>query len=168
VGVSTVTVSASLATLARGSAISSCGTKGVGRLNPASKTINQYQSIRASFASVQVRQRAETLHNTSGLLLAHVDMRRNRGASGEQPTSGIVPSPETVFGNGRVLATDSRTPNPPHGHSFASSLDPITISEDKDEEELVRSQLIPSSPESLHGHDANFKPEVQLLLSPPT
>jgi hypothetical protein len=84
-------------------------------------------------------------------------MRRNRGASGQQPTSGVVTSPETVFGSGRVL--DGRTPKPPHCHSSASFLDPTAISED--EEELVLSQLIPSSPESPQGH-ASFQPEAQL------
>jgi hypothetical protein len=86
-------------------------------------------------------------------------MRRNSGASGQQPTSGVAPSPETIFGNGRIL--DSRTPNLPHVHSSASSLDLIAISED--EKELVRviSQLIPSSPGSPQGH---AKPEAHLSL----
>ncbi len=81
-------------------------------------------------------------------------MRRNNGASGQQRTSGVAPS---VFGNGRVL--HSQTPNLPLGHSSASSLDPMAMSED--EEELVISQLIPSSPKSPQRH-ASFKPEAQL------
>jgi hypothetical protein len=98
---------------------------------------------------VQVRQPE---HNTLSLLPVYVHMRRNGGASGQWPTSGAAPS---VFGNGRVL--DSQTPNPPHGHSSAFQ-DPMAMSED--EEELVISQLTPSSPGSPQGH-ASFESEAQ-------
>ena len=77
-------------------------------------------------------------------------MRRNR--------SGVGPCPETVFGNGPVLDSRTTRTNSPHGHSSASSLDPIATSDD--EEEFVISQLFPSSPGSPQGHPS-FKPEAQ-------
>jgi hypothetical protein len=86
-------------------------------------------------------------------------MGRKSRASGQQPKSGVVPSPEAVFGNGRVF--DSGTLNPPHGRSSGSSVDPISISDSEDEDELVVSQLIPSSPEPPQAH-ASFKPVAQL------
>jgi hypothetical protein len=96
-----------------------------------------------------------------GLSLVYVHMCRDSVVSSRQPTSGVVPSPETVFGNGRVLDT-SRTTNPPQGRSSASFLDPIATSED--EEELVISLHIPSSPGSPH-EDASFKPEARTSTS---
>ena len=87
-------------------------------------------------------------------------MCRDSGVSGRRPTSGVVSSSETIFGNRRAL--DSRTTNPPHGHSSTSFLDPIATSED--EEELVISLLIPSSPESPHER-ASFKPEARTSTS---
>ena len=76
--------------------------------------------------------------------------------SGQWPKSGVVPSPETVSGNGRVF--DSGTLNPPHGHSSGSSVNPISISDTEDEEELVASQLTPSSPKAQLSPLAHLKP----------
>ena len=90
-------------------------------------------------------------------------MRRNGGMPSEQPTSGVAPSPETIFANGRIL--DSRTPNLPHVHSSASSLDLIAISEDEIELVRVISQLIQYQALLDHLRDT-LNQKLIFLLSP--
>jgi hypothetical protein len=60
-----------------------------------------HASFTGFFGSVLNCARVQNPTYHFGLLLVYVHMRRNSGASGQQPTSGVVPSPETVFGNGR-------------------------------------------------------------------
>ena len=92
----------------------------------------------------------------------YAQMHRDSGASGatgQQPTSSVVPSTNTVPGNGRIL--DSKAQNAPPGHSTTSSPDPIaSISED--DQEIVVLKHIPGSPRE----HASFKSEA--VPTPPT
>jgi hypothetical protein len=73
----------------------------------------------------------------------YAQMRRDSGASGQQPTSSVIPSTNAIPGNGRIL--DSRSQNAPRGHKHTtSSPDPIAICED--DQEIVILKHIPGSP----------------------
>jgi hypothetical protein len=112
--------------------------------NPASATINQYQLITPPLlvflGPFSIAPGCRTLHTT----LVSCWSMYTCAATAVHPVNSLrrasYPLRKLSSGtDGTVL--DSRTPNPPHGHSSASSLDLIAISED--EEALVISQLIP-------------------------
>ncbi|KAF8490953.1 hypothetical protein F5888DRAFT_1081978 [Russula emetica] len=94
----------------------------------------------------------------------YAQMRRDSGASGasgQQPTSSVIPSTNTVPGDGRIL--NSKTQNAPRGHSTSSSPDPIAaISED--DQEIVMLKHIPGLPR----RRAIFNSDSETVLDPPT
>jgi len=81
-----------------------------------------------------------------------------RRDSGQQPTSSVVPSTNTVPRNGRFL--DRKAQNAKRGHS-TSSPDPIATI-DKNDQEIVILRHIPGSPRER----ASSKPEA--VFAPPT
>jgi hypothetical protein len=94
----------------------------------------------------------------TSLVDLYAQLRRDSGASGQQPTSSVVPSTNTVPGNGRIL--DGKAQKAPPVHSTTSSPDPIAICED--DQEIVMLEHIPGSPRERAG----FKSEA--VLAPPT
>ena len=95
----------------------------------------------------------------------YAQMRRDSGASGasgQQPTSSVVPSVNTVPvpENGRI--PDSKALNVPRrGHSTTSSPDPIAAI-NEDDQEIVLLKHVPGSPRER----TSFKSEA--VLAPPT
>ena len=93
----------------------------------------------------------------TSLVDLYAQMRRDSGASGQQPTSSIIPSTNAVPRSGRIL--DSRSQNAPRIHT-TDSPDPISICDD--DQEIVILKHTPGLPRER----ANFKSAA--VLAPPT
>jgi hypothetical protein len=129
------------------------------QLREAQEKVEQKRAkIAARVPAIAPANARPALTSVTSLADLYAQLRRDSGASGQQPTSSIVPSTNTVPGNGRIL--DTKAQKAPCVHSTTSSPDPIAICED--DQEIVILKHIPGSPRER----ASLKSEA--VLAPPT
>ena len=117
------------------------------------------EKVEQKCAKIAARVPAATPTSVTSLADLYAQMRRDSlsGASGQQPTSSVVPSTNTVPGNNQILSRMAQ--NSPRGHSI-SSRDDDNHDIQKIVIEIVISKHIPGPPRER----ASFESEAVLTL----